>query len=125
VKNEIEIHEKSVEYIRETLSNYTEVYELDKNIKNPIIHMYPVEDTIDEEGNLNGYIDALFFRIHIYDPEKGTVYKGNKLHDGIVPFENLHISQIKIFKDLSTLICLNGIYNISVSFAAVDITKVK
>lgn len=121
IKNEIEIHDKSVEYLKDIFSRYKEIYELNKNINNPIIHMYPVEDTHDEDGDLNGYIDALFFKLHIYDPENGTVYKGNRYHDGILPFKELNISQIKIFKDLSTMIVLRGRYNISVSFAAVDI----
>ncbi|MED3562382.1 hypothetical protein [Bacillus xiapuensis] len=125
VKNEVELHQNSVDYVKEVFSMYTEVYDLNKHIKNPIIHIYPVEDTYDQNGELNGYIDALFFKMNIYDTENMTVYKSEKLHDGILPFDNLHVSQIKIFKDLSTMIVLRGKYTITDNHLAVDIYNIK
>lgn len=121
IKNEVELHQNSVDYMKEVFSMYTEVYDLSKGLKNPIIHIYPVEDTYDQHGELNGYIDALFFRVNVYDTQNMTVYKGTKLHDGILPFKDLCISQLKIFKDLSTMIVLHGNYTISVNHTAVDI----
>lgn len=124
IKNEIELHQNSVDYVKETFSRYIEVYDLSKRIKNPIIHIYPVEDTFDKDGSLNGYTDALFFKIHVYDTENMTVYKGEKLHDGILPFKNINVSQIKIFKDLSTMLVLRGNYHIFVNHQSVDIDLV-
>lgn len=124
VKNEVELHQNSVDYVKETFSMYTEVFDLNKGLKNPIIHIYPVEDTYNQDGELNGYIDALFFRIDVYDTQNMTVYKGTKLHDGILPFKDLNVSQIKVFKDLSTMIVLRGKYTVSVNHTAVDIYPV-
>jgi hypothetical protein len=121
VKNEVELHQNSVNYVKEIFSMYTEVFDLNKGLKNPIVHIYPVEDTYDQSGDLNGFIDALFFRIDVYDTQNMIVYKGTKLHDGILPFKDLNVSQIKIFKDLSTMIVLRGNYTVSVNHTAVDI----
>lgn len=125
IKNEVELHQDSIDYVKEVFSRYEEVDSLNKIIHDPIVHMYPVEDTYDTNGNLDGYIDAVFFRVNIYDTTNMTVYKGIRLHDAIMPFEKLRINQIKIFKDLSTMIVLRGDYQISLSFAAIDIEPVK
>lgn len=125
VKNEVELHQESINYIHSTFSLYNEVNQLDVSITNPIIHIYPVKDTYDKEGELSGYVDALFFRVDIYDTENSTVCKGKKLHDAIIPFEELRVKQIKIFKDLSTMIVLKGSFQISINFAAIDIVSVK
>lgn len=124
IKNELELHQESVNYIHKTFSLYKEVNHLNQSISNPIIHMYPVKDTYDKEGELSGYADALFFRVDVYDIENSTVYKGKKLHDAIMPFEELRVKQVKIFKDLSTMIALLGTFHISVSFASIDIEPV-
>ncbi|PHA03034.1 hypothetical protein COE51_01440 [Bacillus pseudomycoides] len=124
VKNEVELHENSVEYLREVFTIYTEVDSLSRAVKNPIIHIYPEEDTYDEQGNLNGYIDSLFMTVCIYDTDKMTVYKSKNLHDGIMPFGMLNVSKIRIFKDLSTMIVLRGTYRINTSFAAIDIEEI-
>lgn len=107
----IPIHEESKQYIEETLSRYTEVYEM-KHIENPIIHMYAKEDTLNEDGELNGYNDSLFFECHLYDTKKMEVYKtGNK--DSLWFGEGVQPSNVKLFKDGSTLVHLrNGKYKV-------------
>jgi hypothetical protein len=63
--------------------------------------MYPVEDTIDENYNLNGFHDSLFFNINIYNINNKTVYKSKMHHDGIsilIPCET------RYFKDLSLML---------------------
>ncbi|WP_133065299.1 hypothetical protein [Virgibacillus profundi] len=100
---------------------YTEIYQISEQIKNPIMHMYPIKDTYDPDGGLSGYIDALFFKMNVYDTENMTVYKDENLHDGILPFKELNVSQIKIFKDLSTMIVLRGEYAISTHHTDVNI----
>jgi hypothetical protein len=125
IKNEVKLHQNSIDYAKKTFGMYQLTDELDSSIKDPILHMYPVEDTYDEEGDLIGYSDALFFRIDVYNTQNMTVYKGNKLHDGILPFRDINVSQLKIFKDLSTMVVLKGDYVISVSHQAVDIYEAK
>lgn len=127
VKNEVELHQESVKYIREVLGMYTEIDRLDdtKHFKNPIIHIYPIKDTYDVNGELRGYIDSIFFNLHFYDTENKTVWKSKRSHDAIIPFmANANFSQIKIFKDLSTLIALSGNYRVNGSFQAFEIEKV-
>lgn len=122
ITNEVALHQNSVNYAKETFEQYTEVDSM-RYVENPIIHMYPKEDTYEENGELNGYIDALFFEAHIYDTKNMTVWKSKKLHDGIMPYADLNVSQIKVFKDLSTMIVLHGKYQISRS-TAMSIGKV-
>lgn len=128
VKNEVELHQESVKYIKEVLGMYTEIDRLDdtKHFKNPIIHIYPMQDTYDVNGELRGYIDAIFFNLHLYDTENKTVWKSKRPHDAIIPFmRNATFSQIKIFKDLSTLIALDGVYRVNGSFQAFEVEKIQ
>lgn len=112
IKNEVNLHDKSIEYIKEALGQYSEVEHM-SIVENPIIHLYPKKDTYTEDGELAGYIDSLFFEAHIYNTKNMTVWKSSDLHDGIIPFEDLNVSQIKVFKDLSTMIVLRGRYRVS------------
>ena len=123
IKNEIELHQESVDYAKRVLGGYLEVQHLEEVLNNPILHIYPIEDTHDKDGNLDGYIDALFCNIHIYDTENRRVLKRSKLYDGIIPQGNLSISQIKIFKDLSTMIVLHGKHRVNGCFQAFEISK--
>ena len=122
--NGIEIHQNSIDYVKEIFSKYTETTELKSTYKSPIIHMYAKEDTYDEQGNLNGYIDGLFFELHLYDTENSTVWKSNRYYDGICPFDDLRVSQIKIFKDMSTMIALSGLHEVNGSYQAFEVRKV-
>ncbi|WP_029517984.1 hypothetical protein [Paenibacillus polymyxa] len=101
MKLEVDITKNSEEYIKETFSSYEEIFESPKAIMNRcVIHIYPHEDTSSEDGVLNGYTDALNFKVHIYDTGNNTVYK-TKFHDQID--SNLPC-RTRIFKDLSTMI---------------------
>ncbi|MGE6259267.1 hypothetical protein ACQKCU_15410 [Heyndrickxia sporothermodurans] len=53
-----------------------------------------------------------------------TVWKSRQLHDGIIPFSDLNVSQIKAFKDLSFMVALSGEYTFSLG-TALSIGKVK
>lgn len=101
VKIEIDLHEKSEAYIKETFLRYTKTDDSPflKTIKHCIIHMYPCSDTYQDDGELNGYSDALNFRVSIYDIENMTVYNSS-FHDAI--FTEVQC-QVKYFKDLSTM----------------------
>ena len=123
VKNEVELHQKSVSCINNTFSMYVEVDKLKEVVTNPILHMYPTEDTYSEDGELNGYADAIFFRLDVYDTSSRTIWKSKRVYDGVMSFGDLNVSQLKIFKDLSTMICLKGEYKVSGSCQAFDIHK--
>lgn len=108
----VPIHQQGEEYIKETLSLYKEVDRMHE-IENPIIHMYAVEDTHDPNtGELRGYSDSLFCEYHYYDTKNMEVFK-TRMHDALFLSE-APVSNIKVFKDGSTLVqFVNGKYEIS------------
>jgi hypothetical protein len=105
MKTEVDITQHGMDYIRKTLSQYLETNKIpESNIGRTIIHMYPVEDTYTKDGELNGYMDAIFCNYHIYNINDMTVFKTQRLHDALhlkVPCE------VKVFKDLSTMIVID------------------
>ncbi|MDT0160423.1 hypothetical protein [Bacillus sp. AG4(2022)] len=110
----IPIHKNSRQYIIDTLGSYEAVDSM-KLIENPIIHMYAKEDTLDlETGELNGYTDSLFSEYHFYDTKAMKVFRSKRFHDAIYFDSDVHVSNVKLFKDGSTLVQLsNGLYEIS------------
>ncbi len=105
----IKLSEDSLKYLNEVFKDYKKVeYDTSRVIKNPLVHLYPTHDTIDEYGDLNGYRDALFMTIRIYDVEN-DIYMEIKNRDGL-DFYNSDVSlrQIRIFKDGSTLVMISG-----------------
>lgn len=123
IKNEIELHSNSVQHMKETFAMYERSEDLDQVLENPIIHIYPKEDTYDSDGELNGFIDAIQFVVDIYDTNNKKVKKGTRLHDAIIPQTDWKVSQLKIFKDLSTMIVLIGKYEFAF-FQALEINRV-
>ncbi len=104
----IELCRSSKELLDYVKKTYKEV---DKYIpaKEAIIHMYPEEDTWDEEdGWWKGYMDALFMTVKVYNTEDKTVFVA-KWRDVIdlSKFEG-YSSTIKMFKDKSTMITLKS-----------------
>jgi len=105
-KQEIKLHEDSYEYIKNTFGQYTQVDKVDNPLKldKCILHLYPIEDTIEGNDNLKGYHDSLLFKLVIYDPINLYKYKAYTNHDAI------HLQcldcKIKYFKDLSTMIVI-------------------
>jgi hypothetical protein len=106
VQDEIPLHQDSVEYL-DILSKYEKVDEFKKQFKSPVIHLYAKRDTYDENGDLDGYKDALFFECYIYEPDTMTVYKSPRLHD-TVRFNEATPNDVRIFKDGSTLLSFFG-----------------
>lgn len=113
INNEVELHEYSVSYMKRVFMQYKEIETLPSLVENPILHLYPVKDTYELDGELNGYSDSLFFNLNVYDPVNMVSWKSKQLHDGIIPFSEIMVQQIKIFKDLSTMISLSGSYKLS------------
>ncbi|WP_339193763.1 hypothetical protein MKY95_18685 [Paenibacillus sp. FSL P4-0176] len=113
VKNEVVLHEHSVSYMKRVFMQYSEIETLPSLVENPILHLYPVKDTYELNGELNGYNDSLFFNLNVYDPVNRVSWKSKQLHDGIIPFSEVMVQQIKIFKDLSTMVSLSGSYRLS------------
>ena len=119
----IKLHEKSIEYIDEVFSQYKEVeYDTSKVITNPIVHIYPIEDTYDENGELHGFIDALLVNMDIYDTKNKTFMK-IKYRDELLMNETDRPTGIRIFKDGSTMIIMRGKYQFG-SGQSVSVYKV-
>lgn len=104
VKQEVKIYKPSEIYLDiDKEYGYKEVEKLNEVNGRCVIHIRPVKDTYssDEEYDLDGYCDAIFFKVEIYDCENRLVYKPNKLFDGI---RTINVDcQSRIYKDLSTM----------------------
>jgi len=106
MKQEIKLHESSYETIKDVFSMYEYVEETPEMIDGKIVlHLYPICDTVDESGDLIGFNDAVFFKLRIYDVEKRVFYEQSH-HDEIC-LDGLG-SNIRIFKDLSTMIIIGS-----------------
>ncbi|WCS68211.1 hypothetical protein Goe21_01010 [Bacillus phage vB_BsuM-Goe21] len=105
----VAIQPESVDYMNNLFSCYTEENNVPHRltINNPVIHMYPKEDTYGEDGKLYGFIDVLRFTVDIYDSEKKIVYRDNRLRD-VIKTNDSKIKNISYFKDLSTMISFDG-----------------
>lgn len=110
MKIEIPLSEHSKRIIKETFSKYEESTKIPKVLYGrTIIHMYPLEDTIDYTGESIGYEDALLFHFNIYDTTNQRVYKRIGMFDEFV----IEVPcRIRSFKDLSTMIIIDK--NISI-----------
>lgn len=104
VKQEVKIYKPSEIYLDiDKEYGYKEVEKLNEVKGRCVIHIRSVKDTYasDEEYDLDGYCDAIFFKAEIYDCENKIVYKPDKLFDGI---RTTNIDcQSRIYKDLSTM----------------------
>lgn len=108
ISHTIKLHQESINYLNRIFENYTETqYNSGKVVENPIIHLYPVEDTYDENGELDGFVDALFTNIHVYDTESMEYYVLER-RDGIRFYNDVKVEMVRAFKDGSTLIQLYG-----------------
>lgn len=121
IVHNIKLSKDSLEYLNEVFTSYKKVdYDTSRVFKNPLVHLYPTEDTITEDGELNGYRDALFVTIRIYDVEK-DIYMEIKNRDGLDFYnDRINIRQIRVFKDGSTLVMLKGSYQFG-STQSIDI----
>lgn len=88
--------------------------------KGCIIHMYPVCDTLDEDGDLTGYADAFICDVNIYDPSEKTVVK--LVNKDLAGFKDLDVN-VRIFKDFSTCITVSGAVKIYL-FQALEIVPI-
>lgn len=111
MSDSIKLHDMSVEYLKSVFKGYHErvvdsssfsSYTIDE----PIIHLYADSDTYAEDGQLNGYVDSLFFNAHVYDPIRMVVYDRGKF-DGLETWA-ADVNYVRIFKDGSTMISLKG-----------------
>jgi hypothetical protein len=105
---------KSLNYIEEIFSKYSEVDILPQIIDRAVIHMYPQEDTTPSDDVLNGYEDAIFAQIKIYMPKTNTFFVVKRLCDAV--FLGLR-SNTRIFKDGSTCIYVGRKCNIDIGQA--------
>jgi hypothetical protein len=108
---EIELHPKSQKMIKEALGRYTLVtYPIEKINGRCIIHMYPIADTIKENGELVGYQDALFFDAHVYDVVNSLCFV--KERSDAILIDDISMTA-KYFKDMSTMLVIDGGVNIT------------
>lgn len=66
-----------------------------------IIHMYPQEDTIREDGELDGYYQTLFFKMVVFNiPKNGEnkMYKPSRKYDAIF-IDKCNVRNLSVFKD--------------------------
>jgi hypothetical protein len=110
MKIEVTHHKDSEYLINQTFEMYAETNEFPYTIEGRcIIHLYPESDTITDDG-LEGYQDAMNCKLAIFDCERRVVYYSKRMHDSVfllVP------SSVKVFKDLSTMIIIDGGVNLS------------
>lgn len=112
IVHNIQLQEKSIDYLNKVFDQYTEVeFSSSKIIQSPIVHMYPTEDTRRDDGELSGYVDAMLFTLKIYDTQD-KVFMETHNKDALDLYDdNIKIRKIKIFKDGSTMVQFNGDYN--------------
>jgi hypothetical protein len=67
-----------------------------------IIHIYPEESCIGEDGSLNGYRDAMLFSVKLFDTNKKTVVSPPKNYDMIEVLTQTKF-ETKVFCDGSYL----------------------
>src|SRR5690625_4809931 len=115
---EIKLHPESIEYLNAVFDIYTTEKKLtwDSIVTNPIIHLYANSDTRNEDGELDGYVDSLFFTVDIYDPVNRIKYTTKSKHDSLDLF-NTGVRYVRIFKDGSTLVKFIGDYKIQIGTA--------
>lgn len=107
--DDIVLHNDSINFLETVFQQYNRVEQDDNMVfKNPLVHIYPLEDTRDSSGELNGFHDALFFEARIYDPYKKE-YAISKYNDSLDTLE-ADITAVRIFKDGSTLVEFRGFY---------------
>lgn len=102
----IDISKKSEAYIEKVFSQYEFMDGvLPKKLRGrTVIHLYPTIDTKnDENDDLLGFEDALLFDVRIYNNKKKYVIYGRDQIEINTPD-----SRIRIFKDGSTMIILDG-----------------
>lgn len=106
MKIEIPISRDSEQYITKIFAQYEQVYKPIKHIKEKcVLHLYPKEDTmIKGKDNITGYIDSMLFELYVFDVAERKVYK-HKFCDAI-NVNGVLSQQVKIFKDLSTMIVI-------------------
>lgn len=109
--DDIVLHSESIDIINRLERMYTEVKHDDfRVISNPIVHLYPWKDTMNEDGELHGFQEVLFFETRIYDSENLTY---SNCGNDSVDTSQAKVKGIKIFKDGSTMIEFDGEYRFS------------
>lgn len=109
MKDNIELHPISIDYIKNTLGQYAEEsfpYGEELWVEDPIIHLYATHDTRNKNGELIGFNDSLFCDVIIYDKHNYKKYKlTNK--DGL-DLLSTSVRAVRIFKDGSTMTVFYG-----------------
>ena len=120
MKIEIPISKISEQYIKDTFNKYTKIDTMPKRVTGRcIFHMYPYQDTTNEDGSLQGYQDAMLFNLHIYDTGNMTVWE-TSCKDAL----DIDIPcNVRVFKDLSTMVVIDGGVELH-SFQAFEVCRI-
>lgn len=71
------------------------------------LHIYPKEDTLQDNGNRLGMFDSYLSEIHIFNTDNNTVFIVPELYDNVNIKVDKPIS-VRYFKDLSIFIEISG-----------------
>lgn len=103
------MNKKSEQVIKETLALYTDGGKCPSVLRgNTIIHLYPQEDTYDDEGNLNGYYQNLFFNLVVFNDYKGVLKSYQIGKRDAVFTDGCNINNLSVFKDGAFCVKLIG-----------------
>lgn len=108
----MELHPKSLKMINNIFAMYEDGgSELPKTLSGrTVIHMYPQGDTIDDEGNLKGYYQNLFFDMVVFNATKNGENRMWKfgVKDAVFFDRGVNITSVSIFKDGASCISVDG-----------------
>lgn len=107
------MNKQSEEIIKETFALYeTKEGKVPETLHGrTILHLYPAEDTIDEDGSLNGYYQNLFFNLVVFNISGSHKRRWNVgKRDGVFT-GGCKVASITVFKDGAFCVCIDGDIN--------------
>lgn len=103
------LHSESEKIIKATFAMYKDGGPIGGSRKfqgRTILHLYPTRDTFNQDGELDGYYQNLFFNLDVYDAKKMVKYSAGE-HDAIFT-SGCNINNVTVFKDGAFCICIDG-----------------
>ena len=106
------MNKKAKQYVNDIFGAYREIpYEQAKNQTFNIIHIYDTK----KYAYPDGYLDANFIKVVLFNSEDDICYKPDKLFDAVnfTAFRNVPVKGARVFSDGSTLIQFNDFVKVS------------
>ncbi len=106
----MKLHPKSQQIIDETFALYENCDDKCPSLLKgrTIIHMYPAGDTMDKDGNLNGYYQNLFFKMVVFNIHGKSMKRYDIGKRDAVFTTGSNISNLSVFKDGGFCITFEG-----------------